>query len=168
MLRRLGILVPLAALTVAAIAPVAGAAELLDRKKLATQVGTSVAATYPDLPVAKVSCAPKKVKIKAGATATCTVTAGTYPLEMLVTVVDKKGNVTIVSTQAVIPKANAEFLVSANSTLPVTAGCGTEAYLVRKPGEPFTCTATFGDGTTQQVTVTPTDVAGNATISGVS
>ena len=169
MLRRLVPVVCLLAITASvALAPAAGAVEVLDRKKLAQQVGVTVTAAHPDLPVTKVQCLPKKVKRKAGATATCTVTAGTYPLEMLVTVADKRGNVTIASTQAVIPKANAEFLVAANATLPVTADCGPAAYLVKKPGESFTCTATFADGTQSTVTVTPTDVAGNAGITAAT
>ena len=87
---------------------------------------------------------------------------------MLVTVADKKGNVSIASTQAVIPKANAEYMVATGSTLPVTADCGPAPYIVRAPGESFVCTATFADGTRQQVTITPTDVAGNATITAVA
>lgn len=171
MLRRLGsltaillvgtLVVPLV------VAPAAGAADLLDRKKLAKQVGASVATAHPDLPVTRVRC-PKKVKVKAAVTATCTVTAGTYALEMLVTVTDKKGNVTIASTQAVIPKANAEFLVAANSTLGATVDCGPDAYLVRRPGETFTCNATFPDGTQSQVTVTVDDIAGNVTITAAT
>lgn len=171
MLRRLVPVVCLLAITASvagALAPAAGAVELLDRKKLAKQVGVTVTAAHPDLPVTKVVCTPKKVKRKAGATATCGVVAGTYALEMLVTVTDKSGNVTIASTQAVIPKANAEFLVAANATLPATADCGPATYLVKKPGESFTCTATFADGTQSTVTVTPTDVAGNASITAAT
>jgi len=164
-LRRLGLLTALLVVAGLAVPPAAGAAELLDRKRLAQQVGTTVGTAYPDLPVSTVKCSPKKVKRKAGAVATCTVTAGTYQLAMLVTVADKKGNVTIASTQAVIPKANVEFLVAGNATLPATADCGPDAYLVRLPGEPIACTATFADGTQSQVTVTPTDTLGNATIS---
>lgn len=150
-----------------AVAPAAGAVDLLDRKKLAKQVGAAVAATYPDLPVSRVRC-PKKVKLKAGVTATCTVTAGGYSLGMLVTVADKKGNVTITSTQAVIPKALAEGLVANNATLHATGDCGPEPYIVRAPGESFVCTAHFDDGSAQQVTVTPNDTAGNVTITAVA
>lgn len=154
---------------VPATATAAGAAEVLDRARLAQQVGAAVASTYPDLPVSRVQCTPKKVKRKPGATATCTVAAGSIPaLALLVTVGDKRGNVTITSTQAVIPKANAEYLVTVNATLPVTADCGPDPYIVRLPGEPFTCTATFADGTQSQVTVTPADTAGNATISAAT
>ena len=151
-----------------AIAPAAGAVELLDRKKLTKAVAATVTAAHPDLPVTKVVCLPKKVKRKPGATATCGVAAGPYALEMLVSVTDKLGNVTIASTQAVIPKANAEFLVAANATLPATANCGPAPYLVKKPGESFTCTASFADGTQSVVTVTPTDVAGNAVITAAT
>lgn len=167
MIRRLGPVLALLLVVGAVAAPAAGAVDLLDRKKLRTQVGTTVAATYPDLPVAKVVC-PKKVKMKAGVTATCTVTAGAYSLGMLVTVADKKGNVTIASTQAVIPKATAEGLVAFNATLAATVDCGPEPYLVKLPGETFVCTARFEDGTGQQVTLTTNDVAGNVSISAVA
>jgi len=150
-----------------ATATPAAAADLLDRKKLAKQVGAAVAANYPDLPVSRVRC-PKKVKARPGVRAACAVTAGTYRLEMLVTVNDKKGNVTIASTQAVIPKASVEGLIAANATLPTTIDCGPDAYVVRRPGETFTCTAAFGDGSRQVVTLTTGDVAGNVTITTVA
>ena len=166
MLRAVGIAATIVAVG-ALLAPGAGAAEKLDRKKLTAQVRNAVATAYPDLPVTTVAC-PKKVRRTAGTTATCTVTAGAYPLEVLVTVTDKKGTVTIASTQAVMAKALVEGLVANNATLPVTADCGPEPYIVRRPGEPFTCTASFADGTTQQVTVTPSDTAGNVTITAVA
>ena len=161
------IVAAVATVALGTLAPAAGAAELLDRKKLAAQVRTSVAAHYPDLPVTSVRC-PKKVRRTAGTTATCTVTAGAHPLDVLVTVSDRKGTVTLASTQAVIPKALAEGLVVNNATLPATADCGPEPYIVRRPGEAFTCTARFADGTTQQVTVVPADTAGNVTITAVA
>jgi hypothetical protein len=164
---RLAVLTALLVVGGLAVAPAAGAVDLLDRKKLQKSVQASVAAAYPDLPVTKVSC-PKKVRMKAGVTATCAVTAGAYPLAMLVTVVDKSGNVTIASTQTVMAKALVEGLVANNATLPATADCGPEPYLVKVPGESFTCTARFADGSAQQVTVTPNDTAGNVTITAVA
>lgn len=166
MLRRLTAVTALLLVGSLAVAPGAGAVELLDRTKLSKQVGKAVAATYPDLPVSRVRC-PKRVKMKARVTALCTVTAGTYRLAMLVTVTDKKGDVTITSTQAVIPKALAEGLVANNATLHATGDCGPDAYIVRTPGETFVCTAHFDDGSAQQVTVTAMDTAGNVTITGV-
>lgn len=163
--------VVLAALTVVVTATTpstAGAADLLDRARLAKRVAATVRAAHPDLPVKRVTCRPKSIELRRGTTARCTVAAGTYTLVMRVTVADRRGNVAIASTQAVIPKANAEYLVTANSTLPVIADCGPAAYIVRKPGQSFTCTATFADGTQSQVTLTPTDVSGNASITAVS
>jgi uncharacterized protein DUF4333 len=155
----------LAAAGVFLVAPAAGAAEL-DHKRLAKQVGTTIAPSYPDLPVTAVTC-PKQIARKAGTAVICDVTAGTVSLQFKVTQTDKKGNVTIESTQAVIPKLKAEELVKNNATLPVTVDCGPDAYIVRPPGVPFNCTARFNDGTVQQVTLSPTDVAGNATITQV-
>jgi hypothetical protein len=156
----------LAAAGVLFVAPAAGAAAELDSKRLAKQVGTTVAPSYPDLPVTIVTC-PKKIPRKAGTAVICDVTAGGLSLQFKVTQTDRKGDVTIESTQAVIPKAKAEELVRNNATLPVTVDCGPDAYIVRPPGFPFACTARFNDGTVQQVTLSPTDVAGNATITQV-
>ncbi|MBM3660508.1 MAG: DUF4333 domain-containing protein [Actinobacteria bacterium] len=167
MIRRLGPVLALVLTAAVLTAPAAGAVDLLDRKKLRAQVGATVAATYPDLPVTKVVC-PKKVKVKAGVAATCTVTAGAYSLAMLVTVGDKKGNVTITSTQALIPKATAEGMVAFSATLATTVDCGPDPYLVKRPGETFVCTARFEDGTSQQVTLTTNDVAGNVSITSVA
>ena len=170
MIRAAGLLVAvLGAAGVLWVAPAAGAASELDSKKLAKQVGATVAPSYPDLPVTTSIC-PKKIPRKAGTAVICDVTAGGLSLQFKVTQTDKKGNVTIESTQAVIPKPKAEELVKNNSTLPasVTVDCGPDGYIVRPPGFPFSCTARFNDGTVQQVTLTPTDVAGNATITQVS
>jgi len=67
----------------------------------------------------------------------------------------------------VIAKARAEELVRINSTVPPTVDCGPDPYIVRPPGMPFSCTARFSDGTVQQVTLSPADVAGTVTITQV-
>ena len=156
----------LAAAGVLLVAPAAGAASELDSKRLAKQVGATIAPSFPDLPVTEATC-PKKIPRKTATVVVCDVTAGGLSLQFKVTQTDKKGDVTIESTQAVIPRLKAEELVRNNATLPVTVDCGTDAYIVRPPGAPFACTARFNDGTVQQVTVAPTDVAGNAKITQV-
>ena len=167
MIRSLGLVcaVALGAATLTMGAGTASAAEL-DHKKLAKQVGAVVGPAYPDLPLGKVTC-PKKIKRAAGTDTVCVADAGGLSLEIKVTQNDRKGNVTIESTQAVIPKAKAEALVAANATLPVTVDCGPDPYLVRPPGFPIACTAQFADGFTQQVTLSVSDTAGNATITQV-
>jgi len=166
-LRRTATVLTLLLVGSAVAAPAAGAVELFDRKRLQKQVGAAVAVTYPDLAVTRVRC-PKKVKQKTGVTAICSVTAGDLTLGILVTATDKKGNITIASTQAVIPKALAEGLVANNATLHATGDCGPAPYIVKAPGETFVCTARFDDGTSQQVTVTANDVTGNALITAVA
>jgi hypothetical protein len=156
----------LAAAGMLLVAPAAGAAAELDSKRMAKQVATTIAPAYPDLPITTVTC-PKKIPRKTGIVVLCDVNAGGLSLQFKVTQTDKKGNVTVESTQAVIPKLKAEELVRNNATLPVTVDCGPDPYLVRLPGSPFSCTARFNDGTVQQVTLAPTDVAGNATITQV-
>jgi Domain of unknown function (DUF4333) len=160
------ILAVVAATGVLFAASAVGDAAELDSKRLAKQVAVTVGPSFPDLPVTTVTC-PKKIPRKAATTVICDVDASGYSLEFKVTQTDRKGNVTIESTQAVIPKAKAEELVRNNATLPVTVDCGDDNYIVRPPGFPFSCTARFDDGTVQQVTVSPTDVAGNATITQV-
>ena len=170
MIRSAGLFVAaVAALGVMLIAPAAvGAASVgqLDSKRLAKQVAATVGPAYPDLPITSVNC-PKKIPRKAGTAVICDADAGGFSLEFKVTQTNRKGNVTIESTQAVIPKARAEDLVRNNATLPATVDCGPDGYIVRPPGFPFSCTARFGDGTVQQVTMSPNDVAGNVTITQV-
>jgi len=167
-IRAAGLIVAaLAAAGAFALAPAAGAAPELDSKRLAKQVAATVAPSYPELPVTVSTC-PKRIPRKAGTVVICDVTAGGLSLEFKITQTDKKGNVTVESTQAVIPRLKAEELVKNNATLPVAVDCGPDAYIVRTPGAPFSCTARFNDGTVQLVTVAPTDVAGNATITQVS
>lgn len=143
----------------------AGAAEL-DSKKLAKQVASTVRTAYPELAVEKIKC-PKKIKQKTGVVAKCTTAAGGQKLAFKVTQTNRKGNVMIEASQAVITKAKAEEFVAANSSLPATVDCGPNPYLVISPGLTFMCTAVFGDQTTQKVTVSVNDVAGNVTITQV-
>lgn len=160
------VIVVLAATGTLLLAPAAGAAGQLDSKQLGKQVAATVGPSIPDLPITMVTC-PKKIPRRAATAVLCEVDAGGYSLQFKVTQTDRKGNVTIESTQAVIPKAKAEELVRNNATLPVAVDCGADSYIVRPPGFPFSCTARFDDGTVQQVTVSPSDVAGNATITQV-
>jgi hypothetical protein len=148
-------------------APAALGAAELNSKRMATQVSATVGPSYPDLPITSVKC-PKKIARKAGTVVVCDADAGGFSLQFRVTQTDRKGTVTIESTQAVIAKGKAEELVRNNATLPVTADCGPDPYIVRPPGFPFVCTARFNDGTVQQVTMSPNDVAGNTTITQVS
>jgi len=166
-LRRLVLLTTVAAIALAVLAPEgAGAAQPINAKRLGQQVTTAVGAAYPDLPVTRVQC-PKTIKRKVGTTGVCLVTAGGLSLQMLVTVANRRGVVSIESTQAVIAKAKAEEFVRDNATLPVVVDCGPDPYIVRPPGSPFACTASFADGTVQQVTLSPSDVSGTVTITQV-
>ena len=88
---------------------VASAADL-NHKRLAKQVAAAVQPAYPELPVGAVTC-PKKIKQASGTTAMCVADVGGLSLQMRVTQTDRKGNVTIESTQAVIPKAKVEQFV---------------------------------------------------------
>ena len=134
------VLVVLASAGVFLVAPVAAGAAELDSKRLAKQVAATVAPAYPDLPIGFVKC-PNKIARKAGTVVICDADAGGYSLQFRVTQTDRTGGVTIEST---------------------------DAYIVRPPGFTFACTARFNDGTVQQVSLSPTDVAGNTTITQVS
>lgn len=163
MIARLAVVV---VVTVGALAAPAAAARTIEAKPLGKAVGAAVTAAYPDLPVTRVRC-PRKVKAKPGTLARCSVRAGAFDLQLQVTVVDARGNVTIASTQAVIPKGAVEAFVGENVTLPAKVDCGPAPYVVRLPGETFTCTAKFADGTGQQATLTVIDALGNVTITSV-
>lgn len=146
-------------------APVPAAAATLDSKRLAKQVTAAVAPAYPDLAVVKTAC-PKRIPLRKGAVATCTVDASGISLQVTVTQTNKRGAVTIAAAQAVLPKAAVEQFVRDNTTLPaqVTVDCGPAPALVKSPGETFTCAAAFADGSTEQVTISVADVAGNVQI----
>jgi hypothetical protein len=147
--------------------PAAGATPRIEAKPLAKAVGAAVTAAYPDLPVTRVRC-PRSAKATVGRVVRCSVRAGTYDLQLQVTVADRRGNVDIASTQAVVPKGAVEAFVAENATLPVAVDCGPEPYVVRLPGETFACTARFADGAAQQVTLTVVDVAGTVSITAVA
>ena len=144
----------------------AGAAEL-DRARLGRAVRSAITPVLTGLTVTRVAC-PAHVRARAGSSAVCEVTASGLTLLLRVTTTDRRGGIRIESTQAVIAKDRAEDFVRNNATLPARADCGEAPYIVRIPGAPFACTATFDDGTVQQVLVTVDDVAGNVHISAVS
>ena len=127
---------------------------------------TTVAPQLPGLEVTKVHC-PKHVRAKPGNTTVCEVTASELLLQMLVTATDRRGGVTIASTQAVIPTTAAVAFVQNNATVPATVDCGTAPWIVRPPGQTFQCTATFAEDLRQQVLVTVTDLAGSVVITSV-
>lgn len=157
----------LAGAVLAAAAPAGAAAPELDARRLARAVRTTVAPQLAGLEVTRVRC-PKHVKAKPGTTAVCDVTASGLTLQMLVTATDRRGSVTVTSTQAVIPTTAAVAFVQSNATVPATVDCGASAWIVRPPGQTFSCTATFPDGRVQQVLVSVTDVAGNVTVAAVT
>jgi hypothetical protein len=166
--RRLVTLVVTLAVGAAVVAAPAGAATPeLDARRLARAVRTTVTPQLPGLTVTRVTC-PKHVKARPGNTAVCEVTASGLLLQMLVTTTDRRGSVTVASTQAVIPTAKAVAFVQNNATVPATVDCGPAEWIVRPPGQTFACTATFAEGRVQQVLVTVTDVAGNVAISSVT
>lgn len=147
--------------------PAGAAAPEIDGRRLARAVRATVTPQLTGLEVTAVRC-PKRVRAKAGATAVCDVTASGLILQMLVTATDRRGGVTVASTQAVIPTTAAVAFVQSNATVPATVDCGEAPWIVRPPGQTFSCTATFPEGQVQQVLVSVTDVAGNVAIAAVS
>lgn len=157
-----------AAVSLGSLAPTAAGAASggrIEGAKLARVVASAAVPAYPGIPVGKVTC-PKRIPLKKGKVSVCTVDVGGVPVRYDVTQTNKKGAVTVASAQAVIGKASAEQFVKDNTTIPaqVTVDCGPAPVIAKLPGETFACTATFGDGSTKQVTIAVTDLAGNATI----
>ena len=146
--------------------PAGAAAPTIDGRRLAKAVRTTVTPQLAGLQVTAVRC-PRRVTAKVGTTAVCDVTASGLNLQMLVTATDRRGGVTVASTQAVIPTAAAVTFVQNNTTVPATVDCGEAPWIVRPPGQTFSCTATFPEGQVQQVLVSVTDVAGNVAITAV-
>jgi Domain of unknown function (DUF4333) len=100
--------------------------------------------------VGPVRC-PSKVRIQKNLVFTCTVDIDGVPLGIRVRQQDKKGNVRIDQSQALMFTKKMEDFVAQYSgqhgapTSGVT--CGTAKVLVRTPGAKVTCTIDFADGT---------------------
>ncbi len=103
-----------------------------------------------EAPVGGVKC-PKQVTEKKGAEFTCTVQIGGQPLLIALHQKDNRGNVRIDQVQAVIFTKKVEAFVAtyaAQNGAPTTSvSCGDKLVSTRSPGERFSCTVDFADGT---------------------
>jgi hypothetical protein len=101
--------------------------------------------------VGAVKC-PKQVAQVKGSVFTCTVAIDGQPLLMALRQKDGKGNVRIEQVQAVVfNEKAAEFVASyatQNGSPTSSVSCGKNAVATRTPGERFSCTVAFTDGTT--------------------
>jgi hypothetical protein len=101
--------------------------------------------------VGGVQC-PKRVLLKNGALFTCTIAIDGQPLLIALRQKDDKGNVRIEQAQAVVFTKKVETFVasyaSQNGTPTSSVSCGKNTVATRSPGERFTCTVEFTDGTT--------------------
>jgi hypothetical protein len=101
--------------------------------------------------VGGVKC-PKRVPLKNGSLFTCTVAIDGQPLLIGLRQKDNKGNVRIEQLQAVIFTKKAEAFVasyaSQNGSPTSSVSCGQDTVATRAPGERFSCTVEFTDGTT--------------------
>jgi hypothetical protein len=95
---------------------------------------------------------PKRVALQRGLVFTCTVAIDGQPLLISVRQKDDKGNVRINQAQAVVFTKKAEAFVasyaSQNGSPTSSVSCGQDKVATRSPGERFSCTVEFTDGTT--------------------
>jgi hypothetical protein len=100
--------------------------------------------------VGAVTC-PERVFYDRGSLFTCTIAIDGQPLLFGVRQTDDQGNVRIEPAQTVVFTKKAEALVAtyaAGQGTPTTAvSCGEDSLATRSPGEYFSCTVTFADGT---------------------
>jgi hypothetical protein len=133
------------------------------RKAVAQLVHT----TYPDLAFGNVAC-PEVVAKRAGTKFSCTVQLPGAFLVVDGTVSSSDGTVSLAAAQAVLPKAQLEQFVAANTSLPATVDCGAAPFHVARPNAVLTCRVALADGTTRTVELTVADTAGTVTITGVA
>lgn len=133
------------------------------RKAVAQRVRT----TYPDLAFGNVAC-PERVAKQPGTTFSCTVQLPGAFLVVDGTVSSANGTVALTAAQAVLPKAQLEQFVAANTSLPATVDCGPAPFRVARPNQVVVCRAALADGTARTVELTVADTAGNVTITGVA
>jgi len=122
---------------------------------------------YPEMAFGNVAC-PDPVAKRAGTRFSCTVQLPGAFLVVDGTVSSGDGTVSFAAAQAVLPKAQLEQFVSANTSLPATADCGPAPFRVARPSQVVTCRAALADGTARTVELTVADTAGNVAITGVS
>ena len=125
--------------------------KLLDLAKAEASITDLTATTFEDeAEIGKVRC-PTEVVVKQGAVFFCTVDIDGQPLLIRVTQRDQQGNVRIESAQAVVFTEKVETFVAsyaAQNGAPTTSvSCGDKTLATRTPGEYFTCTVEFEDGT---------------------
>jgi hypothetical protein len=142
-------------------------ARALPRDGVRREVGRLVHTTYPNLAFGNVAC-PEAVAKRAGTKFACTVQLPGAFLVVDGTVSSGDGTVSLAAAQAVIPKAQLEQFVGANTSLPAIVDCGAAPFHVARPNQVVTCRASLADGTVRTVELTVADTAGTVTITGVS
>jgi Domain of unknown function (DUF4333) len=156
-------LVLLSALALLAGACSSGETKELDLAKAERSIrDLSERAYSSEAKVGAVRC-PTRVVLEQGSVFTCTVLIDGEPLLIALRQKDDKGNVRIDQVQAVIFTKKVENFVasyaSQNRSPASSVVCGSKPVATRSPGERFSCTVEFEDGTTgiAQLQVKDTD-----------
>jgi Domain of unknown function (DUF4333) len=126
--------------------------KVLDLGKAEASIRRLAEQTYrAEAEIGAVKC-PRSVALEKGSLFTCTVAIDGQPLVIGVRQKDAAGNVRINQLQAVVFTGKAERFVAEYATgvgRPTSSvSCGTKTVSARAPGELFTCTVHFVDGTT--------------------
>jgi hypothetical protein len=156
----------IAAFSITAVPAGAAHAPTVSTERARAEIARLVDTTYPGLAHGTVACPPTAPRA-AGTTFTCTVQLPGGFLVVDATQSGPSGSFSLTTPQAVLTKQATEAFVASNASLAATVDCG-PAFLVRRPGQQVTCSATLADGTTRVVTLTVRDVSGAVTITGVA
>jgi hypothetical protein len=148
-----------AAALVAIAAPAWADDERFNVKAARRAIGTELRRTYPELVVGPVKC-PKEVVARRGRRFRCTTTVAGTRLTVLGQV-GRGRDYTVETVGIVVSKAAAEAAVTARASLPPAAvDCGPTLAHVLGVGGRIPCSATFGDGSKQDVVVVVASTAG--------
>jgi hypothetical protein len=126
--------------------------KVLNLAKAASSIRALAVRAYgSEAEIGGVKC-PKQVAPQRGSVFTCTVAIDGQPLLIGVSQKDNKGNVRINQAQAVIFTKKAEEAVAsfaAQGGSPTSSvSCGVHTVATRSPGEYFSCSVEYVDGTT--------------------
>jgi hypothetical protein len=130
-------------------------------------VENALVAAYPGVPFGAVSCRSLGKRSRP-LLFTCTVPVGSATLTVDGSQGATQRQATLAPHEAVIAKTALEQFVAENSSLPATVDCGPDPWRVLAPNATVACTARLSDGTTKQVELTVSDLAGAVSISKVT
>ena len=150
------------ALATCVLLAIAGCSKKVDSDSVEKQVVTKVEQAFPEATSVKANC-PSDIEAKKGKSFNCTVTLNGQQTDIKVgitNVKDKNFTFALKPTQAIVPTAKLAEILQKQAGANTHVSCGSEAVVLKDPGETVDCTVT-GNGQTRTVKVRFKDSAGN-------